>query len=51
MTFLGGTKRVSQHALFSHHVAMGRLLHIRRGLYAVVPEGFAADSYIVTGHE
>jgi len=42
-----GTKRVSQHALLSHHVAMGRLLHVRRGLYAVVPEGFRADSYIV----
>ncbi len=41
------TKRVSQHALLSHHVSMGRLLHVRRGLYAVVPEGFTADSYIV----
>ncbi len=41
------TKRVSQHSLLSHHIAMGRLLHVRRGLYAVVPEGFTADSYIV----
>jgi predicted transcriptional regulator of viral defense system len=41
------TKRVSQHALLSHHVAMGRLLHVRRGLYAVVPEGFRVDSYLV----
>jgi predicted transcriptional regulator of viral defense system len=41
------TKRVSQHALLSHHVEMGRLLHVRRGLYAVVPDGFAAYSYNV----
>jgi predicted transcriptional regulator of viral defense system len=41
------TKRESQHALLSHHITMGHLLHVRRGLYAVVPEGFTADSYVV----
>jgi predicted transcriptional regulator of viral defense system len=41
------TKRVSQHALLSHHIRAGRLLHVRRGLYAAVPEGFRADSYMV----
>lgn len=44
------TKRVSQHALLSHHVSMGRLIHVRRGLYAVVPEGFTADSYMVDAY-
>lgn len=34
-------------SLLAHHVAAGRLLRIRRGLYAVVPPGVAPDKYIV----
>lgn len=41
------TRRVSQHALLSHHCGTGKLLHVRRGLYAVVPEGFEAESFRV----
>lgn len=41
------TKRSSQHSLLSHHSGTGRLLHVRRGMYAVVPEGFDAETFRV----
>jgi predicted transcriptional regulator of viral defense system len=34
-------------SLLAHHVAAGRLTRIRRGLYAVVPEGVESDKFMV----
>lgn len=44
-------KRVSRHSLLSHHCGSGKLLHIRRGLYAVVPEGFDAETFVVDPYQ
>ncbi len=35
----------------AHHCGSGKLLHIRRGLYAVVPEGFDAESFAVDPYQ
>lgn len=37
----------SKNSSLSYHSANGKLIHIRRGLYAVVPETIDADIYIV----
>lgn len=37
----------TQEALLSYHIKAGNLIHIRRGLYAVVPQGATSDSYMV----
>ncbi|HOC47078.1 MAG TPA: type IV toxin-antitoxin system AbiEi family antitoxin domain-containing protein, partial [Syntrophorhabdaceae bacterium] len=37
----------TQEALLLYHVKSGRLLRVRRGLYAVVPPGASAESYPV----
>ena len=34
-------------SLLAHHVATGRLMRIRRGLYAVVPDGIQPEKFIV----
>jgi predicted transcriptional regulator of viral defense system len=41
------TKRESKHSLLAYNRRSGRLLNIRRGLYAVVPDGMDAESYMV----
>lgn len=41
------TKRESKHSLLAYNRRSGRLINIRRGLYAVVPDGMAAESYMV----
>ena len=38
------TNRRTADALLSHHVAAGKLLSVRRGLYAAVPPGTAPDT-------
>jgi predicted transcriptional regulator of viral defense system len=37
----------TQEALLSYHVKAGNLVRIRRGLFAVVPPGIAAESFVV----
>lgn len=41
------TKRESKHSLLAYNRRSGRLLNVRRGLYAVVPDGMEAESYMV----
>lgn len=41
------TKRESKHSLLAYNRRSGRLINVRRGLYAVVPDGMTAESYIV----
>ena len=48
----GSRSRQTSASVLKQHVAAGRLLHVRRGLYATVPRGFAAqtiqvDSYLL----
>ena len=40
------TKRDSKQALLSYNRRTGRVLNIRRGLYAVVPDGIEPDSFM-----
>ncbi len=37
----------TQEALLSYHIKAGNLIRIRRGLYAVVPQGASPESYMV----
>jgi predicted transcriptional regulator of viral defense system len=41
------TKRESKHSLLAYNRRSGRLINIRRGLYAVVPDGMASQSFMV----
>lgn len=41
------TKRESKHSLLAYNRRSGRLLNIRRGLYAVVPDGMEPESFMV----
>jgi predicted transcriptional regulator of viral defense system len=41
------TKRESKYSLLAHKQRSGRLLHIRRGLYAVIPDGTDLNSFMV----
>lgn len=41
------TKRESKHSLLAYNRASGRLINVRRGLYAVVPEGITAQAFRV----
>lgn len=51
----GGRSSATSNNLLAKHVASGRLLRIRRGLYATVPRGtdpltFAVDPFLVASH-
>jgi predicted transcriptional regulator of viral defense system len=51
----GRRSGTSSQAVLKQHVRAGNLLHVRRGLYAVVPRGqspetFQVDPYLVAGH-
>ncbi|MCU7805737.1 MAG: transcriptional regulator [Candidatus Thiodiazotropha sp. (ex Lucinoma borealis)] len=51
----GSHRTKTREALLAYHVKAGHLLRLRRGLYAVVPRGFApedypVDSYLLAGH-
>jgi predicted transcriptional regulator of viral defense system len=41
------TNRRTADSLLSHHVTAGKLVGVRRGIYAVVPPGMAADTFQV----
>jgi len=43
----GGRSRQTSASVLKQHVAAGRLLHLRRGLYASVPRGVDAESHAV----
>lgn len=51
----GSHRPKTREALLAYHVKAGHLLRLRRGLYAVVPRGFApedypVDPYLLAGH-
>jgi predicted transcriptional regulator of viral defense system len=41
----GGRSRQTSASVLKQHVAAGRLLHLRRGLYATVPRGADAENH------
>jgi len=43
----GSRSTKTRDALLAYHVNEGHLLHVRRGLYAVVPEGLSPENYQV----
>jgi predicted transcriptional regulator of viral defense system len=50
----GSRNPSTRNALLAHHIESGRILRIRRGLYATVPPGvpadvFSADPYLLAG--
>ncbi len=47
MSTLGSNNPSTRKTLLAHHQASGRILRIRRGLYATVPFGLSADSFSV----
>jgi predicted transcriptional regulator of viral defense system len=48
-----GTERGKRgnESLLAHHLAAGRLIRVRRSLYAVVPEGIEPDKFIVDPYQ
>ncbi|MBV2137119.1 MAG: type IV toxin-antitoxin system AbiEi family antitoxin domain-containing protein [Candidatus Thiodiazotropha sp. (ex Ctena orbiculata)] len=58
VTFLeraGSSRTKTREALLAYHVKAGHLLRLRRGLYAVVPQGldpmdYPVDPYLLAGH-
>jgi len=44
---MGSTNPSTRNALLAHHLETGRILRIRRGLYATVPTGTSADTFSV----
>lgn len=58
VTFLeraGSSQTKTREALLAYHVKAGHLLRLRRGLYAVVPQGldpkdYPVDPYLLAGH-
>lgn len=52
---VGSHRTRTREALLAYHVKVGHLLRIRRGLYAVVPQGsdpanYQVDAYLLAGH-
>jgi len=46
----GDRSRQTSATVLKQHVRAGNLLHVRRGLYAVVPRGISPDSFQVSGY-
>jgi predicted transcriptional regulator of viral defense system len=44
---MGSTNPSTRKALLAHHLETGRILRIRRGLYASIPTGTSADTFTV----
>ncbi len=47
LSSLGQVGRRAQEALLAYHQKTGRVVRVRRGLYAVIPAGANADSYSI----